>query len=528
MRRFTSFAASVTVLGAIIWSLISTPAGTSAPPADTPVLETEAGGDPAAGRDVFRFETFGNEGFWTDAARLPQGMKAEKITPLQLLETGFHIDADALPADLRTAFAAEARTDRSPAKAPTLNDPAVSTRVVEANALIGIVPKGGKVGVACALCHTITDASVADLPGKGSIGRRVDGRTPHGLDVGKALAVAANSRAFYPFLQLELGGKTTGRAPKGLRRDATEAEVDAYLTNKAYWPVGTHDDTPDGIGNSVVIAPVFRQDLAAPFGSNGLNERLVGFNNLAYTTLLDPTTLATPEGREFLVATGGANGQELYDNYVAVLKETGVKGYPFVKAAGGFKVGHRNHPTGRVADVKKLRDFAAYVRSLPAPAGAAANAAAAARGKAVFQANCVQCHTADPGQPVSPAVIPVAKLWPGYKPDKLADRKAPLSPIENAAGTFDDKVVVVDASERGEKRGLALPLLLDLARKPVFLHDSSVPGLDALLDPKRGADAPHPFYVVNAGQRGDVIEFLKSLTVAGPGDAKKQDPTAAK
>ncbi len=30
-------------------------------------------GNAAAGRDVYRFETFGNEGFWTDAARLAKG-----------------------------------------------------------------------------------------------------------------------------------------------------------------------------------------------------------------------------------------------------------------------------------------------------------------------------------------------------------------------------------------------------------------------------------------------------------------------
>jgi hypothetical protein len=29
-------------------------------------------GNATAGRDVYRFETFGNEGFWTDAARLPK------------------------------------------------------------------------------------------------------------------------------------------------------------------------------------------------------------------------------------------------------------------------------------------------------------------------------------------------------------------------------------------------------------------------------------------------------------------------
>jgi len=56
-----------------------------------------------------------------------------------------------------------------------------------------------------------------------------------------------------------------------------------------------------------------------------------------------------------------------------------------------------------------------------------------------------------------------------------------------------------------------MPLLLDLARKPVFLHDNSVPSLEALLDGARGATAPHPFYLSDATQRADVVSYLKSL-----------------
>jgi len=42
---------------------------------------------------------------------------------------------------------------------------------------------------------------------------------------------------------------------------------------------------------------------------------------------------------------------------------------------------------------------------------------------------------------------------------------------------------------------ITMPLLLDLARKPVFLHDNSVPTLDALLDSARGDTAPHAVYL---------------------------------
>ena len=53
--------------------------------------------------------------------------------------------------------------------------------------------------------------------------------------------------------------------------------------------------------------------------------------------------------------------------------------------------------------------------------------------------------------------------------------------------------------------------LLDLARKPVFLHDNEVPTLDMLLDPSRGAMKPHPFYMAQAGDRADLIKYLQGL-----------------
>ena len=38
--------------------------------------------------------------------------------------------------------------------------------------------------------------------------------------------------------------------------------------------------------------------------------------------------------------------------------------------------------------------------------------------------------------------------------------------------------------------------------------------MDILLDPKRGADAPHPFYVAEAGPRADMVAFLTGLEIA--------------
>ncbi|MCA1616904.1 MAG: hypothetical protein LC800_23045 [Acidobacteria bacterium] len=281
-------------------------------PADAGTPVPRQDGNAASGREVFRFETFGNEGFWTDAVRLPKGVKDKKVTPVQALRLGLQVDVEALDAATQKAVAAELKTDLSPKNAPMLNDPKTTMMLIEANAVIGMVPKdsngdgrmslagGDKVGASCALCHTVTDGSVFSLPGGGSIGRRLDGLANHNLNMGAIFAAADNSRALYPVLQLTLKAnkdKTFGRAPKGITEKSSEKDVDAYLSNPKFYPVGMFDDTFDGNGDPMHNTPLFRQDLAAPFGSEGTIARLDNFNNLVFTGLFDQTTLTTPGGR---------------------------------------------------------------------------------------------------------------------------------------------------------------------------------------------------------------------------------------
>ena len=469
-------------------------------------------GDVDAGRDVFRFETFGTEGFWTDAVRMPQGMAAKRVTMLAALKSGVSFDSEAMPDDLREKIAAELKTDLSKANAPTINDPTQLPKLIGMNAVIGMVQRNGKVGVTCALCHAITDKSVYAFGSKGSVGKRIDGPTPHGLEVGKLLALGANSRALYPTLQLDMGGKAIGRvATHRLNKNSTEAQVDAYLNDPKAYPTGTFDDSPDGIGNSIHITPFFRQDLAAPFGSSGQNDRLEDFNNTVYTALFDQSNLLTPGGKAFMHALGGAGGDKITADYAYVLKATGVKNYPYVDAPLAGKPGAPPTPTGKRVDGVRLRALNSYVVSLRAPAGLAGDPASIARGRETFRAQCTSCHNSDSSKPVDARLFPLKTLWPAYRPMTIAKRMPPLDPIRNSPGTFDDKMIVVDASPGGGLRGNALPLLLDLARKPVFLKDDSVKGLEALLSPRRGASAPHPFYVQDRWRRRDVVAFLRSL-----------------
>jgi len=507
----------------------SSPRAASDGPPDAPQpVQQRLTGNVTSGREVYRFETFGNEGFWTDAMRLPQGMAASRFTPKQALEAGLQVDADAVPPALKRTLERELKTDLSPTAAPTLNDPATTVALVNANAVVGVVPRdtnrdgtldimnGDKVGITCTICHTITDRSVFDMPNGGSIGRRVDGPAALTLDMGKLLAMAANSRAYYPNLQQTFLGISIGRAPSGLGPQSTEAEVDAYLTNRDFYPVGTFDETHDGNGNSVKNVPLFRQDLAAPYGSAGEHALLENIGNGSYTTNLDLTTLAAPEGRAFLDMKAGPAGKQLSDEYASILRDTGVTGFPYVIARRTGKVGAAESPVGLRVDEQKLLDMNAYLAALPAPRSPRIDSTAATRGREMFRESCTACHSVDQSKPVPSMLVELKTLWPGYLPIPAGMRgDGKLSTILNAPGTFDDKMIVVDASDRGEKRGNAMPLLLDLARTNLFLHDASVRSLDALLDPQRGRDAPHPFYVTDVQERRAMIEFLRGLDTGG-------------
>lgn len=482
-------------------------------------------GDPVAGKTLFRMETFGDENFWTDAVKLPQGIMAAQVTPKMALANGYNINIDAVDADTKAKIAAELMTDLSPANAPTLNSPAATVKLINENAVIGVVAvdsnhdgtiditNGDKVGVACAFCHAITDGSTFKLANGGSIGREIDGPTPHTLNVGATFAIAANTRALYPIAQLALaanGNKTIGRAPTGLTETSTEAEFDAYFGNPDFYPIGMFDDQPDGTGAPMHITPMFRGDLSAPYGSEGTIAKLDNFTNLVFTVLFDQRNITTAGGRAFLHTLGGAAGDEIVDDYVKILAATGVPAAPALTTATTGMPGKEETPVGIRVDNTKLLNMSAYMDKLPSPPGKAGDAAAIARGRDVFRHECTSCHKVDQSSFVPSMLISMATIFPGDNPVVLAQRTPPLNPIENTvASIFDDKMVVVNASIRGDIRGIALPLLLDLARKPVFLHDNSVPTLDNLLDKTRGVTAPHPFYL-DGTQRTDMIQYLEA------------------
>jgi mono/diheme cytochrome c family protein len=394
----------------------TTPDGASDGPIEVIKPEKHILGDKTRGREVFRFETFGNEGFWKNAMRWQQGVVESRLTPKQMLEIGLQIDTEALDAILQKKLEAEFKTDLSPQQAPLLNDHNTTIALLNANAIIGVVAKdsdgdnrieilkGDMIGVSCAICHTITDKSAFDMPGAGSAGKRIDGPAPLTFNMGRFLALAKNSRAYYPNMQQIFLGVSIGRAARGMRPNSTEEEIDAYLSNPEFYPVGTFDETHDGNGNSVKNVPLFRQDLAGPYGSAGEFEFFDNISNSSYSANLDMSTLATEEGREFLRQRGGPAGVQIHKEYKQILKETGVEGYPYLQAKMAGKPGEPANIVGRRVDDQKLQDMTAYVFSLQAPPGAKVDPEVALRGRAIFRTQCTSCHNVDQSKPV-PATV---------------------------------------------------------------------------------------------------------------------------
>jgi len=139
------------------------------------------------GKKIFRFDTFGDETFWTDTLQM-HTVIATSVSPATALEVGLKVDAAALPRSLKSALRSGTLD---------LDDPANTLALIKLGAVLGVVGVVNenneleRVGITCALCHSTVDNSLA--PG---IGRRLDGWPNRDLDVGGIIAlsptVAAN------------------------------------------------------------------------------------------------------------------------------------------------------------------------------------------------------------------------------------------------------------------------------------------------------------------------------------------------
>ena len=132
------------------------------------------------GREIFRFDTFGDDQLWTDVLRMHEVIPT--VDPLTALAVGLKVDVDALPPEIIAALQA-GQVD--------LTDPAVTIELLRLNAVVGVMGKVNgsgrleRVGITCALCHSTVDNSFTT-----GIGRRLDGWPNRTLNVGAILGLS--------------------------------------------------------------------------------------------------------------------------------------------------------------------------------------------------------------------------------------------------------------------------------------------------------------------------------------------------
>jgi hypothetical protein len=138
----------------------------------------------AQGKSIFRFDTFGDETFWTDTLRMHEVIQSA-VDPKTALSVGLKVDTDSLP---------PAVVQGIQSGAISLTSPATTIALLKLNAVVGL--KGTvntvngtetlvRVGITCALCHSTVDNSFA--PG---IGKRLDGWPNRDLNPGAIIALS--------------------------------------------------------------------------------------------------------------------------------------------------------------------------------------------------------------------------------------------------------------------------------------------------------------------------------------------------
>jgi hypothetical protein len=314
------------------------------------------------GRQTFRYDTFGDEDFWGGALHLHQAIAGSAnggvgpgVSPVTALSVGLKVDVDAVPASVASGIM-DGSVD--------LNDPASTLALLEANAVVGVTgvfDGNGKltsVGIQCALCHSTVDDSFA--PG---IGHRLDGWANRDLNVGAIVALAPDLSA--PAAQLGISQDTVRAVLNSWGPGKFDAEV--FLDGKAF--------RPDNTSAATLIPPAFNLD--------GVNQHTwTGWGSITYWNAF--------------VANLEMHGK---GNFTDARLDDANK-FP---VAAANNLGHITNTEDRITPKLAALEFYQLAIRAPAPPASSFDAAAAARGKLVFdgKGDCARCHTqslyTDPG-----------------------------------------------------------------------------------------------------------------------------------
>jgi len=344
------------------------------------------------GRQIFRFDTFGDEAFWGDALQLHKAIAGEKnggvgsgVSPKTALAVGLKVDLDALPSALQQQLKAGQ---------VNLDDPATTLALLKLNAVVGVTgyfnTDGGikSLGIQCAFCHSTVDDALA--PG---IGRRLDGWANRDLNVGAIVSLAPNLEPFTDLLGVDAATVKKVLASWGPGRFDAELDKDG----KAF--------RPDGKQAGTLIPPAF--------GLAGVNlHTWTGFGSVPYWNAYVGATEMHGSGTFFDARLGRPDQ------------------YPVAARSGSHDT--RGKPDRLSA---KLAALHFYQLSIPAPRATQGSfdRAASDRGEALFdgRAKCASCHVpplfTEPGNNLhAPAEIGV-DAWQADRSPTHMYRTAPLA-----------------------------------------------------------------------------------------------------
>lgn len=162
-----------TAMGAVLVAMAACDDGPTEPSLNAALV--------AEGKTIFRFDTFGDETFWTDTLRLHEVIRSS-VSPTTALSVGLKVDADTLPADVKAGIQSGA---------VDLNSPATTVTLLKLGAVVGVIGQVDannnltRVGITCAFCHATVDNSFS-----AGIGKRLDGWPNRDLNVGAIVALS--------------------------------------------------------------------------------------------------------------------------------------------------------------------------------------------------------------------------------------------------------------------------------------------------------------------------------------------------
>ena len=344
----------------------------------------------AEGRQIFRFDTFGDEAFWGDTIKLHQAIQGARfggvgpgVSPKAALAVGLKVDVDALP---------NALIEKLMKGRVNLDDPAITLALLKLDAVIGVTgffESSGRlrsIGIQCALCHTAVDNSLA--PG---IGHRLDGWANRDLNVGALINLAPDLSAVAALLGVEQSTVRKVLAAWGPGKFDAELLLDG---------IGFR---PDGKTAATLIPPAF--------GLAGVNlHTWTGWGSVTHWNAFVANLEMHGKGTFF---------DPRLNDFVQ---------FPVAARAGFGNV--RNDPDLISAKLPALHFYQLAIPA-PKPPKGSFDRNAARRGKEVFEAKrCTTCHVpptyTEPGWNLhTPQEIGIDDFQANRAPDKRY-RTAPL------------------------------------------------------------------------------------------------------